>query len=56
MCGLRFMVSVRVWNLGLALGFIFCFYFVSAKLWTGDTIAPAKSLPFSFLSCKIGCL
>jgi len=42
------MVRVWSWGYGLALGFIFCFYFVSAKLWTGDTIAPPKPLPSPF--------
>jgi len=27
---------------------MFCFYFVSAKLWTGGTIAPAKPLLSAF--------
>jgi len=42
--------------LGLGLGFIFCFYFVSAKLWTGGTIAPAKLLPSAFWQQNRHCL
>jgi len=47
---------VRVWSWGLALGFIFCFYFVSAKLQTGGTIAPAKQFPSAFWRQNRHCL
>jgi len=35
---------------------MFCFYFVSAKLQTGGTIAPAKPLPSAFLQQNRHCL
>jgi len=49
---------VRVWSSGkgLASGFIFCFYFISAKLRTGGTIAPAKLLPSAFCWQNRHCL
>jgi len=36
--------------------FIFCFYFVSAKLQTDGTIAPAKPLPSAFWRQNRHCL